>query len=148
MEMIIKSIDLESVLPEVLPMMAKHYKEISHLDGEFDPDVDRYVALNKAGSYEFIVAQIGGAIVGYAGYFVAPHQHSKSNVVAYQDMIYLEPICRGGGLGRMLIQECDNILKSKSVVSVINAVSTKNDFGQLLETMGYMMLDKLYTRRL
>jgi len=147
LELIIKSVDLESVLPEVLPMMASHFKEISHLEGEFDPDVSKYVQMNKAGSYEFICAYIGDSIVGYAGYFMGPHQHSKSKLVAYQDMIYLAPICRGGGLGRMLIQESDNILQAKGAHSIMNSVPCKNDFGQMLEGLGYIYTDKLYIRR-
>lgn len=140
--------DLNKVLNVVMPMMKSHYKEISHLDGEFSPDVDNYLTLNKMGLYVFITATIEGDIVGYAGYFKNPHHHNSKVIHAFQDMIYLDPEYRGAGLGTYFINQCDKILKGLGAEVVINAVSHKYDFGLMLEKLGYTLLDKLYARRL
>jgi phosphinothricin acetyltransferase len=61
----------------------------------------RYEAL-RAGGYPYLVAEIGGAIMGYA--YAGPHRARPAYRWSVEDSIYIAPQSQRRGLGRALLE--------------------------------------------
>ncbi len=127
-----------------------HWREIAtHLDVPLAPMLDQYEAVEKAGKLRLFLVRDGGLLIGYALYVVAPHPHYASQLVATQDVIYLHPDHRHGGLGSLLLRRCDDALRADGVGLVVHHVKVAHPaLGVLLERQGYTNTERLYTKRL
>lgn len=140
---------LSDVINQALPLMREHFKEIHFLsDFEFNPDVNYYYALEASNNLKLFTVFVDDTLVGYSIYFVRQHPHSKQVFMAWQDAIYLAPEFRGNGMGKELVETADMFLSEIGCNVVFNFVSSKLDFGPLLQSVGYELIDKMYARRL
>ncbi len=135
---------------EMRSLCELHWREIAtHLDVPLAPMLDQYEAVEKAGKLRLFVVRDGGLLVGYALYVVAPHPHYASQMVATQDVIYLHPDHRRGGLGSLLIRRCDEWLSADGVSLVVHHVKVAHPaLGVLLGRQGYAFTERLYSKRL
>ena len=129
--------------------MREHFKEIHFLsDFEFNPDVQYYMALEEQNHLKFFSVFVDDTLVGYSIYFIRQHPHCKNIFMGWQDAIYLAPEFRGNGMGKELIETADMFLSDLGCNVVFNFVSSRLDFGPMLQSVGYEMIDKMYARRL
>lgn len=139
---------------EIMPLLRRHWEEIAHYqDIKLEPDVQAYCAAEDANMLRCYTARDArvpytNELVGYSIYFVRPNIHYSSSKQAVQDVLYLAPEYRGAKVGSGLIGYADEQLKAEGVQAVYHHVKLKQDFGPLLEHMGYELVDKVYGKRL
>lgn len=134
---------------EMMPILERHYVEISaNLDIALEPDFEKYIAIENAGTLRCYTARDGEDLVGYAVFFVTRNFHYSSSLQAVQDVIYLEKSKRGVGFGKGFIDWCDSQLRDEGVQVVYHHVKQKHNFGPMLESLSYKLVDLIYARRL
>ena len=135
------------VIAEMMPLLEKHWREIAHFQ-DIPLEVDRvaYEQLCNMGMLRIYTMRKHTALIGYAVYFVRSNPHYKSSIQASQDVIFVDPEHRG--VGRKLIQFADEQLQIEGVQAVYHHVKAAHNFGPLLESMGYSLVDLIYTKRL
>ena len=139
---------LASSLEESKPLLQKHWDEIAHYkDIPLNPDYELYFKLEAAGVLKCYSVRDGNArMIGYAVYLIQHNPHYKQSLVAKQDIVFIDPACRGQGM--LFIQWCDQQLKELGVQIVTHHVKAAHNFGRGLERMGYELQDLIYTKRL
>lgn len=132
---------------EIVPLLKLHYDEIAHFkDIPLDPDYDQYQTIENAGALRVFTARDAEkTLIGYSVFFVRRNIHYKSSLQASQDIIFIHPKKRG--FGKAFIQWCDEQLKAEGVEVAYQHVKSKHNFGPLLETLGYELMDLIYARR-
>jgi GNAT superfamily N-acetyltransferase len=136
---------------ELLEVMKLHYEEVAHYK-EFpvSPDYGRYNYMEDRDALRYYTVRDAGELVGYCVFIISPHLHFTDMLCAQQDFIFLKKEYRGKGLGKSFIKWCDDNLAQEDIDVVIHHMKAKPglDFGPLLESMGYSLMDKIYTRKL
>jgi GNAT superfamily N-acetyltransferase len=140
---------VEDIWTEALPLMRAHHAEVGCLaHEEFDPDLSRYLAAERADLLAVFTARsASGRLVGYASHLVAPHFHYRSRVVALQDALFVEKPFRGRGAFRFLAW-CDRELAGFGAHVVIRQVTSQRNYSRLLERQGYALFERQYMRKL
>jgi L-amino acid N-acyltransferase YncA len=138
----------DGLIEEMMPLINAHWEEIAHdKDIPLDPDWYKYGQLQTLGSLKVFTARDDdGQILGYSFFFVSPNLHYKSSLQAVQDVIYIDKERRG--FGRKFIDWCDSELRQMGVQKVYHHVKAKHNFGPMLETLDYHLVDLIYARRL
>ena len=110
---------------------------------------EQYFWMQEQGSYYFYTARTDdNDMVGYVGYIVTTTMHWGDDVVvAASDLLYMEPAWRGQGVGSGLIEAAGKDLEANGVDIIQHHVSEKVDYTPLLEKMGYIQTDRIYSRR-
>jgi hypothetical protein len=136
---------------EALPLLHQHWVEIAHYtDIPLEPDIEKYMAMAKAGTLRVYTARDRDdeeLLVGYALFFVANNAHYKSSVQAVQDVIYVDTHARGL-TGARFIKYCDMRLALEGIQVVYHHVKAAHNFGKMLERMDYKLVDLIYAKRL
>lgn len=138
------------LISEMEPLWKAHYDEIAmYKDIPLDPDLAIYETIALHGSLRiFTLRDETDTLKGYEVFFVKPHPHYRTSIVAMQDILYLAPEMRMGMTGYKFIQWCDEQLKADGVQMVMQHVKAAHDFSAVLERMGYQHHDHIMTRRL
>jgi len=145
----IKREKISTLWREVFPLLVEHFKEISaNQDIPLQPNIRMYNKLEKMGMFRAYVARIDGELVGYAAYIVNPNMHYQQSLQAVQDVLFLRKEYRKGFAGIRLIKYADEQLLSEGVQIVYHHVKVANDFGPVLERLGYRWIEKIYSKRL
>lgn len=139
---------IKEILEEAKPLLQKHWQEIAHYkDIPLDPDYDQYIKLEELGiTRTFSARTKDGVLIGYAVFFVRPHIHYRSCIMAHQDVIFIHPERRG--IGFFFIAFCDEALRKEGIQVVSQHMKSKFSFGPMLERIGYELMDLVYVRRL
>lgn len=139
----------EALFVEVKPLIYAHWQEICpHPDIALDPDYPMYMAADAAGMFRVYTARVDDRLIGYCGFFLRNNLQSRQSLQATQDTLFLTPEFRRGYNGYRFIEWCDDQLREEGVQLVYQHVNIANDFGVILERIGYHLIDKVYGRRL
>lgn len=137
--------------PELLPLVKAHYEEIAHhKDIALDPGIAAYANFIGAGMLRlYTVRDLCGTLHGYAVFIVSPNIHYQGCLQANQDVLYVRPEKRGW-TGIKFLKWIDKRLKKDGVQLVRHHLKAKEgqNFGKVLERMGYELVDLVYDRRL
>ena len=134
---------------EALPLLQKHWREIAHYqDIELKPDVETYAKLEAAGQLRCYTARDCGRLIGYVVFFVRPNPHYMESLQAVQDVLFLAAEFRKGTTGLRLIRYAEQKLKAEAVQVIYHHAKRTTRFGQLLEHLGYELVDEIYAKRL
>lgn len=138
------------LIDEMKPILERHYKEIAAFqDIPLSPDYEKYIEIARSGSARaFTCREEDDQLIGYAIFFVNPNLHYSTSLQAVQDVIYIEKSQRGAGVGKEFISFCDDQLREGGCQVVYHHVKDKHNFGQMLEKIGYSLVDHIYARRL
>lgn len=139
-----------ALFDELAPLVKEHYGELaSFQDIPLDVAVSRYLAIEADGKLRIYVARdASGQFVGYSAFVLYNCTHAASSVRAIQDVIFLQKPFRGRGLGERLVVWCDEQLRADGVDVAYQVTKLSHDFGPMLESVGYTLVDKVYARRL
>lgn len=88
-----------------------------------------------------------GDLVGYALFFVRPHPHYAGSLQAAQDVIYLDPSCRGGN-GIRFMRFCEEQLAAEGVQVVSQHLKIAHGHTRTMEILGYEPMDLIWVKRL
>jgi GNAT superfamily N-acetyltransferase len=130
---------LNDVRAEITPLLDKHYKEIAlHQDAiPLAPDWARYASLEELGVLAIYTAREDGRLIGYSVFFVTPHIHYETTLVASNDLLFVDPEYRGGSTGLKLIRFSEQALKERGVKKVTWHCKFSNGLQHLLNRLGY-----------
>lgn len=136
------------VWDEIQPLLAKHWEEVAQFqDIPLSPSRQYYDGMDLAGLLRIFTVRDGDhRLIGYNVYSVSPSAHYRTSKLANQDVIFMDKDARGGGL--RFLSWCEDYLRAEGVQVVYNHVSARNDFGAALERRGYVLAEKIYSKRL
>lgn len=137
------------VAAQIMPLLESHREEIAHYkDIKLNVDWQKYFALSEAGVLVSFFAMDGCAIIGYVAYIVSPNPHYCDFIYAVQDVLFIDKKYRGKMLGIRFLRWTESKLLERGVDVVHQHVKKANDFGPLLERLGYEEVDKIFSKRL
>ena len=138
------------VYPEMQNLLHLHYDEIApHQDiFKFNPDVDAYLRMDKAGTLCIVTARAQGLLIGYIVMMINRHLHYKDTFVATDDVHFIHPLYRKGSLGLRLIAAAEKEMVLRKVKVMILRTKVAHNHGVLFERMGYTPLDIVYSKAL
>ena len=142
---------LSELWDELMPLFRLHFAEISaNQDIPLEPDVAAYKTVEDAGNLRLYVARVDGRPVGYAMYFMRHNAHYASSLQAVEDILYLLPEVRGTGLGALLINYADDMLRAEGTQIVYHHAKLAHPaLGNLLvKRCGYQAIETIYAKRL
>ena len=139
----------DELIAELTPLLKAHAKEICPYDDfEFNPDWATYRFFQDNDKMKAFVAREDGKVMGYLAYMLFHNLHFKDIQQAVQDVLYINPTHRGKMLGMKLIKYADGVMKFNGVHVVMQHVTKQNEFGPILERIGYHHEESVYDRRL
>jgi L-amino acid N-acyltransferase YncA len=115
-----------------------------------DPDYERMIAAELSGIYKMWAARDGTLLVGYLGFWIQPHIHYKSTLVAVDDVYYLSPAYRRGMTGVRFIASALDALRELEVrcccmFSKTHFREDRDGLEKLFKRLGFSHTDNLYT---
>jgi len=75
---------------------------VRHGTASFEAEMARRQAALAAGGYPFLVAELAGAVAGYA--YAGPYRTRPAYRFTVEDSIYVAPQAQRGGIGRALLE--------------------------------------------
>ena len=134
--------------PDFERLCVRHWEEIAHNKDliPLSPDWNVYQGLANAGMLHATAAREEGELVGYQIYIVTPHPHYKTSLTANSDVLYLAPERRQGMTGIKLMKAAEANLKAIGVQRVLQNVKFSNDWGAILDRMGYSPFERIYSK--
>lgn len=139
--------NFRDIVEELKPLLNLHYHEISHnKDIPLDPDYESYQKIQDANFLVCFTARKEGHLIGYNIFFVRQNLHYKSSKQAVQDVVFIHPEFRG--FGKKFFIYCDQVLKQMKVQVVYHHIKAAHNFGKMLESIGYELVDLIYGKRL
>lgn len=135
---------------ELMPLFQAHFEELSaNQDIPLSPDRQAYQNIEDAGMLRAYVARMNGQAIGYSVFVVRRNMHYDTSLQAVQDVIWLHPDWRRGGLGTQLLKYCDDALRAEGVQLVFHHQKLAHPaIGVLLRRMGYTAVETIYSKRL
>jgi GNAT superfamily N-acetyltransferase len=138
---------VEGIQIEILPLLQEHYREIApHQDIVLDPDFEHYLAADRSGYLRIFTArESGGALVGYACFYLKSHPHFKRSRQATLDLLYVDPDFRG--CGHEFLRYIESQLAGEGAELIHLHVTTQYDYSPLLKRMGYSVSETTHSKR-
>ena len=103
------TVSIRPATPADIPAITRIYAEaVTHGTASFEleaPDEAEMARRQCAlldGGYPYIVAEIGGAVAGYA--YAGPYRPRPAYRFSVEDSIYVDPKAQRGGVGRALLE--------------------------------------------
>lgn len=126
-------------IAEMQPMLELHYDELTlHKEVvKLDPDWQRYADLEHAGKFHLFTARQDGALIGYSAFFLQPHLHYRSLMLAMNDVLFLHPQHRNGMTGIRLIKTSEHGMKVLGANKIVWHAKYSNDLATILARLGY-----------
>jgi hypothetical protein len=135
-----------TVKHEIQPLIEAHWKEIAlHKDDiKLEPNWNAYSRMAEQGALRVYTARKGDELVGYFVCIVMPSLHYMRHLFANNDVLFLKKAERKGTAGIRLIKFAVQELTQEGV-SLINVnVKKKQDFGPVLEHLGFEHIEDLW----
>lgn len=134
---------------ELLPLLKRHYKEITYLDIDLDLDWDLYHEYNSRGILHILTARQDGDLVGYIFNLVGPHLHHVSTKWAAATMYWMDPRTRLGWWPVKMFLENLRGMQEREVN--VHSVSITLKFqsgrvGKIFQRLGYTPNEILFTK--
>lgn len=138
----------DTIRHEAVKLLQDHWNEIAkYKDIPVEPDWAKYYRIEELGNLRVFTVRSGMDLVGYAVFFLSNNPHYASSFQATQDVLFLRKDQRGF-TGAKFIKWCDAQLKMVGVQAVYHHTKKEQNFGPMLERMGYELVDLVYARRL
>jgi GNAT superfamily N-acetyltransferase len=142
--------NMASAWDDMQPLLREHYNEIAHDKHSIPlaPSRARYEALEHAGELFALGARIEGALIGYSVFFVKPHIHYATTLVAVNDVLFVAREYRNTLVGMRLISESEKKLRERGVVKLVWHIKPEHDWSAILARRGYMPVETIYGKLL
>jgi hypothetical protein len=133
------------VFDECGDLLRLHFDEVEkNKDIKLNPDNEFYKSIDDCSA--LFTVRCGDDLVGYNLFFLKRNAHQCHSMQANQDVIFIRKDKRGQG--REFISWCDNQLKNIGVQVVYYHVPLSNNWGKMLEGIGYEPHEIMYSKRL
>lgn len=142
---------LSLILSEWAPIARRTWAESPWrpADAPFDPDWDRYLAMDMAGMLRLLTVRLEGVLIGYVLSVVYPHLHYLSTPWAMLDSYWLEPAFRRGWTGVRMFREHEAILRENGVKVIHHGFNVRfapRRMQALMKRLGYEPIELIYAK--
>lgn len=136
----------DDVIEEMEQLVLEHWKEVG--GSETKPVVvwDVYQKAEGLGLVKLFTARDSGVLVGYGVFSLAPDIHHGNELKAIQDVFYLAKDSRKGYAGLEFIRFCDEMLVGMGAKKIRHEVTEANNWGAVLEYIGYSKKSTIYEK--
>ena len=140
----------EQTLPELMPLLPIHYKELAlnQDDVPLDPQYDLYIERERLGQVIMVSLREAGKLIGYFIGFVAPGLHYKTCLTCTMDIFYVHPEHRGSSGGLILFKALEAELKRRGVKRWLVGSKCHMDASALFERLGFERVEVYYSKML
>lgn len=118
-----------------------------HASEPLDPDFSAYERLESAGKLRILTVRDGGEMIGYIIFVIYNHPHHAGLLCGCEDAFYLSNAHRKGITGAKMIREGIRLLKADGVQRVFFTTDATKDCGPLLERLGFVKSNVIYSIR-
>ena len=139
---------LANVRAEAEPLLLRHWEEVA-LNKDvvrLDPDWDAYAKVEALGMLCVTTARHDGKLIGYVSDVLSPNLHYRSLKTAANDLFWLAPEHRKGGLGLRLLLASEGFAREMGANQFVKRVKLHLDFGPVLERLGYVPIERVYSK--
>lgn len=140
-----------SLLRELPTLTARQQDEVGRGYEPYNPDWDRYLAHERAGSlWVWTARTMSGVLAGYVIWLLTRGLHNVTTKFATADLIYLAPEWRVGNTGYKLLKSAVNAIEAAADPDLtnveINVLYEDGRVGLLLERLGFRKIGVVYQR--
>jgi hypothetical protein len=143
---------LSDILPEIAPLLFKHWREVDWFDGALplDPDWKRCLEYEQVGVLHVLTCRLDGRLIGYIFTYLLDSAFFSQKWATVQGF-WLDPLHRAGWTGIKLFKENERGLrelgaKAISVEILLKIAKDRGTLGKILERLGYHPLGTLYAK--
>lgn len=139
---------IETILGEGAALLEDHWRELAtHPDlMNLAPDAERYMAMEAAGVLlVLLVRDEADRLIGYSVCMIGQHLHYGDLRYAHNDVLYLAPGRRAGGLGLRLIRETERACREAGAQFIVWHAKKGTDLDRIMPKLGYAVQDTLYS---
>lgn len=135
-------------LPEMEPILVKHWREIAlgHDKVPLDIARDRYQHLCDEGLLHVVTARDNDVLVGYHVAIVSGHLHYESTLHAITDVYFIVPKYRLGFTGIRMFRYIEAEMRKRGVKKLITATKLHLNIGKVLSWLGFAPTETVYTK--
>ena len=165
--------------PELMPLLERHKSEVAPFqDWVLAQDYPSYAHAEETGRLWMWTVRQGAAgymacahpfvpgrnfcpvchpdwlermpLLGYLIMFVGPSMHYTGTIIASQDVLFLAPEHRKGGLGVRLLRDSERDLRAAGVhcIAQRSKMQPGLDIGRLFKATGYRPVDEVWLKRI
>ncbi len=141
--------NFDGIKEDVKALILDHHKDVQPFqDLVPNPDWEKYYRLEELNVLRIYTVRDEGNLAGYAVFYVSQHMQYMDSIQAVQDLIYLKPEYRKTGYGKAFIKWIDSELEQEGVDIISHHTKSAKSFAPLLESLGYIETDIIYSKKL
>lgn len=134
--------DAEQILEIYTPFVISEDCSISNVSFELEaPGVEefRQRIVDISSKYPYLVGEVDGQILGYV--YCHPYRERLAYQWAVEVTIYLAPGAQGRGLGRVLYEAMEDILRLQGITMAYSCITLGNEHSiKMHEALGYRLI--------
>lgn len=115
-------------------------------NAEYDPDWEKYTQLNELDLLRLFTVRDNGVLVGYITFMVSPSLHSKNDIHALHDSLFILKEKRKYGTAKKLIMYAESKLKESKVNTMVITVMKHRDFSPTLKELDFEGFESSYIK--
>jgi GNAT superfamily N-acetyltransferase len=141
---------IAGIITENLELGREHYNEIALNKGVmvYNPDAERFQSIEDQGFLLSVGVFDGDTLVGYTISIIGAHLHYSDLICAFNDMIYVHPNYRRGGVGLRLINETKRLAKERGVQFMTWHAKKDTPLAALLPKLGCKVQDIVFSEEI
>lgn len=135
-------------LPEMEPILVKHWREIAlgHDKVPLDIARERYQHLCDVDMLHVVTARKDGALVGYHVAIISGHLHYEGTLHGITDVYFILPEFRLGFTGIRMFRFIESEMRKRGVKKLITGTKLHLDIGAVLRFLGFAPTETVYTK--
>jgi hypothetical protein len=147
---------VSQVLDEIEPLLHDHWEEVAVYKDKIPlaPDYDAYRRLEADGKLLICTARDDGKLVGYSISFVHRGVHYSKNIIATNDLVYIDPENRQDSMESIerdlvfddLIDYAEEKLKARGVSVIVLRIKVSKNWSARAEQHGYPRVEYIHQK--
>jgi N-acetylglutamate synthase-like GNAT family acetyltransferase len=138
-----------TLLPEMKPLLAKHYDALSlHKAKGFplDPQYFAYAQDEAEGRLFIMALRRDGRLIGYWVAFVSPGRHYQTCLTSIMDIWYVDPEHMAGKAPLILVKAVERELRRRGVNLWFAGEKLHLSCGRFFEKLGFEKVEATYAK--
>ena len=139
---------VRSVLPEIQPLLAKHYDFLSLHKERFplQPNYAFYLEREERGESVVVTLRKDGDLIGYWICFVAPGLHYQTCLTSIMDIWFVDPEHMLGKAPLILLRAVEREMRRRGVNLWFAGEKLHKPCGRLFEKLGFEKVETTYAK--
>jgi hypothetical protein len=135
----------EDVIAEMRLLHPAHWEEVG-IEEPLSMDYVKYDELAKGGAFILVTAREKNKLVGYHLVIVSKSLRQKDKLCGFTDIFYLSTDFRKGFNGIRFLKFTMGVLRDAGVYRFLTTATTRNPFYRILERLGFVELERVFTK--